>query len=105
MTKLQVATAPKTSTFQMRINPEIRQEAEDIFARCGLTLTDAFNVFLQQSLNAGTLPFLVTTDTRAALRKAAADELTALIQEGEDSAAEHGWISEGEAFRLLGLDR
>ena len=37
--------------FQMRINPEIKREAEDVFSAYGLSLTDAFNIFLQQSLN------------------------------------------------------
>ena len=46
---LSVATAPKTSTFQMRINPEIKKNVEDIYARAGMTLTDAVNIFLQQS--------------------------------------------------------
>ena len=46
---INVATSPKTATFQMRINPEIKQEAENIFSAYGLSLTDAFNIFLQQS--------------------------------------------------------
>lgn len=29
--KLNVATALKTATFQMRINPEIKQQAESVF--------------------------------------------------------------------------
>ena len=43
-----VATAPKTGTFQMRINPEIKKEVERIYENCGMTLTDAINAFLQQ---------------------------------------------------------
>ena len=31
--KLNVANAPKTSTFQMRINPEIKQQVENIYSR------------------------------------------------------------------------
>ena len=46
---INVATAPKTGTFQMRMNPQVRQEAEAVFARYGLSLTDAVNIFLQQS--------------------------------------------------------
>ena len=50
-TTLTVATAPKTSTFQMRINPEIKAQVEGIYAQCGMTLTDAINAFIQQSIN------------------------------------------------------
>ena len=53
--------APKTSTFQFRINPEIRKRAEMVYAECGLTLTEAINIFIQQSLNVEGLPFLVTS--------------------------------------------
>ena len=48
---ISVATAPKTSTFQMRINPDVRQQIEDVYAKYGLSLTDAINIFFQQSLN------------------------------------------------------
>ena len=56
-----LATAPKTSTFQFRINPNIRKRAELVYAGCGLTLTEAINIFIQQSLNVEGLPFLVTS--------------------------------------------
>ncbi len=77
-TTLSVATAPKTGTFQMRITPEIKRQMEDIYAACGMTLTDAINAFLQQSINVGGLPFLVTTNGREALREQA---LFLLMQE------------------------
>lgn len=77
-TTLSVATAPKTGTFQMRINPEIKRQVEEIYAACGMTLTDAINAFLQQSINVGGLPFLVTTNGREALREQA---LFLLMQE------------------------
>ena len=57
---LSVANSPKTATFQMRINPEIKNCVEDIYARCGMTLTDAINVFIQQTINTVGLPLIVT---------------------------------------------
>ena len=53
MPELNVATAPKNGTFQMRINPDIKEQVERIYANCGMTLTDAINTFLQQSINVG----------------------------------------------------
>ncbi|MCD8159586.1 MAG: type II toxin-antitoxin system RelB/DinJ family antitoxin [Clostridiales bacterium] len=79
-TTLSVATAPKTGTFQMRMNPEIKRQVEEIYAACGMTLTDAINVFLQQSINVGGLPFLVTTNGREALR---AQALFLLMEDGQ----------------------
>lgn len=73
--KLNVVTAPKTTTFQVRMNPEIKTEVESIYARCGITLTDAFNLFIQQTLNAEGLPFLVTPNSKQLLREQAITKL------------------------------
>ena len=54
-----VISAPKTDMFRIRINPELRQQLEEVYGKNGLTLTDAVNVFFQQSLNAGGFPFTV----------------------------------------------
>lgn len=54
-----VSTAPKDTTFQMRMNSEIKKELEEVYARAGISLTDAINIFFQQSLNVGGLPFVV----------------------------------------------
>lgn len=48
-----------TINIQMRMNSEIKSELEEIFARSGLSLTDAINIFFRQSLNVGGLPFVV----------------------------------------------
>ena len=42
-TNLNVAMAPKDSTFQVRINSDIKKKVEEIYAKTGMTLTDAFN--------------------------------------------------------------
>ena len=44
-----VISSAKTDMFRIRMNPEIREELEQIYAKTGLTLTDAINVFFQQS--------------------------------------------------------
>ena len=51
MNTINVTSAPKTTTFQMRINPEVKQRVEDVYARQGLSFTDAVNIFIQQSLH------------------------------------------------------
>ena len=96
--------APKTATFQMRINPDVKKTAEKMFANCGLTLTDAINVFLQQSINAGGLPFVVTQNSREALRDQAVAQLMKEIQAGRDSVKSEGdWVSEEEMLRRFGM--
>ena len=100
-----VTAAPKTATFQMRINPDVKQQVEDIYARQGLTFTDAVNMFIQQSLNMGGLPFLVSPENEAYMKDKAMRRLMAEIQRGWDSAEKGGWVSEEDAYRLLGVDQ
>ena len=99
-----VATAPKTSTFQMRINPEIKRYAEEIFANCGMTLTEAVNAFIQQSINVQGLPFIVNQNSEDVLREQAIAKLLLELAVSEASAKRKGWLSEEEVANDLGVD-
>ena len=104
MENLNVMNAPKTSTFQMRINPEIKNQAEQLFQNCGMTLTDAINVFIQQAMNAGGMPFMVTQNSREALKDQAIARLMSEIQKGRDSVrSESDWVSEEEMLAHFGI--
>ncbi len=99
---LNVATAPKTGTFQMRINPEIKQNCEEIYSKCGITLTDAVNIFLQQSINVGGLPFVVSSNSESSLKSLGQALLMAELQKGLQSAEEEGWVSEEDIMQEFG---
>ena len=104
MENLNVMNAPKTSTFQMRINPEIKNQAEQLFQNCGMTLTDAINVFIQQAMNVGGMPFIVTQNSREALKDQAIARLMSEIQKGRDSVrSENDWVSEEEMLAHFGI--
>lgn len=49
----------KSTTFTFRLKPETKKEAAELFDSLGITLSDAINMFLQQSLIVGGLPFEV----------------------------------------------
>lgn len=103
---LNIANAPKTGTFQMRINPEIRKEAESVFATYGLSLTDAVNIFIQQSLNSQGLPFLLSPENAEFMKAKAAAQLMAEIQKGWDSVSEESdWIDEDDIYSQLGVEK
>ena len=76
-----IVSAAKTDVFRVRINPEIKQELESVYAKNGLTLTDAINVFFQQSLNAG---------------------LTKQLQEAQDDPVSY---SEDEVYKMFGVEK
>ena len=80
-----VTNLPKTTTFQMRINPEVKAKVENIYAHCGMTLTDAVNIFIQQSINIGGMPLLVTQNSKEALKLQAIAILMNELKKGEES--------------------
>ena len=90
---ISVANAPKTSTFQMRINPEVKQRIEAVYARRGMTFTDAVNIFIQQSLDDGGLPFLVSPHNAEFMKAKAMRRLMDEVQKGWDSAEKEGWLT------------
>ena len=104
MENMNVAIAPKTATFQMRINPEIKQQVEEIYAQQGLSFTDAVNIFIQQSLNMGGLPFLASSENEEYMKAKAMRRLMAEVQKGWDSAERDGWVSEEDAYRQLDIE-
>lgn len=95
-----VINAQKDDVFRIRMNSEIKNELEEVFAKNGLTLTDAVNVFFQQALNTGGFPFSATEDNAENMK---AKALTKLIKELEIGMNCTESYSEEEAKKILGL--
>ena len=89
-----VSNEPKTGTFQMRINPEYKKQLEELFARCGMTLSEATNVFFQMALTTGGLPFNVNSDPKVILSDRSVTYLEREFRKGLESAEKDGWISD-----------
>jgi addiction module RelB/DinJ family antitoxin len=52
----------KTTNYNVRINPEVKAQAETTFAAFGLNLSEAINIFLHKSIMVHGLPFVVRDD-------------------------------------------
>ena len=100
---LNITTAPKDTTFQVRMNSGIKREVESIYAKIGMTLTDAFNTFIQQSLNVEGLPFLATQNSKEALREQALAMLLMDLKKAEERADREGWIDASDLEKELGV--
>lgn len=50
----------KTEELRVRIAPEDKEKAKEVFAQCGLTPSAAVTMFIRQSILVGGLPFPVT---------------------------------------------
>lgn len=49
----------KTANINVRIEPEVKQQAEDLFGSFGISVTDAINIFLRTSIMEGGFPFQI----------------------------------------------
>lgn len=93
-----VVSSPKTDMFRLRINPDVREEIEKIYEKNGLTLTQAVNIFIQQSINAGGLPFAVTEDNAEYIKAQSMKRLMAELDAGKNSG---DVIDEADVYKLL----
>jgi DNA-damage-inducible protein J len=83
----------KTAAISMRVEPELKTEAESVFASLGLSLTEAINVFLHMSVIEGGLPFEVKQPRYNAETERAMDEARAIMS-GKANAPAYGSASE-----------
>ena len=78
-----IVSAAKTDVFRVRINPEIKQELEFVYAKNGLT-------------------FSVTEDNAEIIKAKALSRLTRQLQEAQDDPVSY---SEDEVYKMFGVEK
>jgi len=58
-----ILMATNTSNVSFRVDTDVKNQADKLFAQLGLNMTTAFNIFLRQSIREGSIPFNVTVNT------------------------------------------
>jgi DNA-damage-inducible protein J len=66
--------ASSTTNISIRMDTELKAQAEALFGELGMNLSTAFNIFVRQSLREGGIPFDISLgkpneETKAALRE------------------------------------
>ena len=97
-----IVSSAKTDIFRIRINPVLRKQLEDVYGKNGLTLTDAVNVFFQQSLNAGGFPFEVNENNAEIIKAKAMARLMKELKAAQEDATIH---SEDEVYAMFGVEK
>ncbi|RLK63749.1 type II toxin-antitoxin system RelB/DinJ family antitoxin [Atopobacter sp. AH10] len=69
----------KTANINVRIEPEVKKNAEDLFGSFGISVTDAINIFLRTSIMEGGFPFLIKQPRYNAETKAAIQEVRDIL--------------------------
>ena len=81
--------ATKTSNVYIRVEPKIKEQAENIFAQMGISASAAVNLFYRQVVLQQGIPFPVTAQRRpAAIRELSKDEFDGEMQKGMDALTE-----------------
>ncbi len=70
----------KTAVINVRIEPELKAQAEELYKSMGVSLSDAINMFLYKSIDFRGLPFELRREIPNA-------ETIAAMKEAEDMAA------------------
>ena len=97
-----IVSSAKTDMFRIQINPVLRKQLEDVYGKNGLTLTDAVNVFFQQSLNAGGFPFEVNDNNAEIIKAKAMARLMKELKAAQEDATIH---SEDEVYAMFGVEK
>lgn len=77
----------KTATIYVRVEPEIKEQTEEVLDRVGLSLSDAVNLFCKQIIVHNGIPFELRAGAPAHLDSTnwPKERLQAEIQKGLDS--------------------
>jgi addiction module RelB/DinJ family antitoxin len=77
----------KSATLNLRVNPTVKQRAEDVLSRLGIPMSTAIDMYLNQISLTGGIPFSVTLPKAPQSVNAdlmTEDEIHAKLQEGYD---------------------
>lgn len=80
----------KTATLNLRVNPTVKQRAEDVLSRLGIPMSTAIDMYLNQISLTGGIPFAVTLPKAPDCINAdlmTVDEIHDMLQEGYDDIA------------------
>ena len=89
--------ANSTTNISIRMDNELKKQAEQLFSELGMNMTTAFNIFLRQSVRQGKIPFEISLDVPNA-------ETIAAMKEAERISRDpnvKGFASVDELFKEL----
>ena len=89
----------KTITMNLRVNPVVKQEAEDVLKQLGVPMATAVDMFLRQIALTGSIPFAIAlpkAPDSVNADKMTAQQLRSAIQAGLEDA-EAGSVQDASA--------
>ena len=78
------------TNISIRIDEDVKKEAESLFANLGLTLSSATNVFFRQAIRTQGIPFPLSMTTLAQTRETALTRGLSAMYEAHEQATING---------------
>jgi len=66
--------ANETTNISIRMDKDLKEQAEALFSALGMNMTTAFNIFLRQSVRQGKIPFEISLNVPNTVTIAAMEE-------------------------------
>ena len=92
----------KTATLNLRVNPTLKQDAESVLGRLGIPMSTAVDMFLNQIVLVGGIPFAVTLPNAPEsidATRTSDDQIHEKIQRGYESYKAGRTQNAAEAFK------
>ncbi len=86
-----------TTNICLRMDTELKKEAERVFSELGMNMTTAFNIFVRQSVRQGKIPFEISLNVPNAETIAAMKEAESISRDPKIK----GFNSTSELFKEL----
>lgn len=64
----------ETTNLSIRMDKELKEQAEQLFSQLGMNMTTAFNIFVRQAVRQGKIPFEISLNIPNAETIAAMEE-------------------------------
>ena len=80
----------KNVNVTLRVDEDLKRQADALFSELGLNLTTAFNIFLRQSVREQQIPFQISKNVPNAVTLSAMDA----SERGEDLYGPYGSVSD-----------
>ena len=94
----------KSATLNLRVNPTLKEQAEDILRQLGIPMSTAVDMFLNQITLVGGIPFSVTLPKAPVCVNAdmmTADAIHTKLQKGLDDVENDRVQDAGKAFEAF----
>ena len=88
---------PNTANLSVRIDPELKAQAENLFSDLGMSLTTAITIFFRQAVRENRIPFEIKRDQPTRITAAAVREAEAIARDTQVK----GYTNPEELFRDL----